>query len=92
MRTHIEGSSPNRVPLFDGTNYKFWRRKIKIYILSDGSDVSQSIVIGYTTPSIPPVDIARKKLSDNNAKAMNAVLGSLSYSKYVKSMHHDIEK
>jgi hypothetical protein len=44
-------------------------------------------VIGYTTPKTPPIDTVIKKASENDAKAMNAILCRLSESEFVKVMH-----
>ena len=83
----MEGSSSNRVPLFDGTNYAFWSRKINTYISSLGYYVFQFVIIGYKVPSTPPMDPPGKKLNDNNAKALISILLSLSNSESVKIMH-----
>jgi hypothetical protein len=52
-----------------------------------GFDIWESIVTGYTTPTTSPIDTVRKKSSENNAKAMNAILCGLSESEFVKVMH-----
>jgi hypothetical protein len=44
-------------------------------------------VTGYTTPTTPPTDMIKKKASENDAKAMNAILCGLSESNFIKVMH-----
>lgn len=41
---------------------------------------------GYTTPSIPPIDQARKKLCESDSKAKNAIMCGLVDSELVKIM------
>jgi hypothetical protein len=72
-----EGFSTNRAPLFDGSNYAFWSIRMRTYLMALGFDIWSAVKNGYTTPTTPPVDAAGKRLSDNNAKAMNAILCGL---------------
>jgi hypothetical protein len=57
-----------------------------------GFDIWKSVVTGYTTPTTPPTDVARKNPSENNAKSMNSILCGLSKSEFVKVMHCGLEK
>ena len=43
----------NGIPQFDGKKYAFWNISIKTYIQEHGFDIWQSIVDGYTVPTIP---------------------------------------
>lgn len=52
-----------------------------------GFDIWKSIVTSYTTLTTQPIDVSRKKLSENNAKAMNTILCDLLESEFVKVMH-----
>jgi hypothetical protein len=56
------------VPMFDGQNYAFWRKRMKTYIQAHGFDVWKAVVDGYTTPTTPPTDRDGKKLSENNSR------------------------
>jgi hypothetical protein len=49
-----------------------------------GFDIWQSILTGYITPKTPPIDNARKKASEHNAKTMNAIVCGLLELKFVK--------
>ena len=46
-------------------------------------------MISYEAPTTPPTYVFGKKPSENNAKAMNAILCSLSESEFVKVMHYE---
>jgi hypothetical protein len=64
------------------------------YIQAQGFQVWQSIVDGYTTPTIPPTNDKEVKIDENNSKAINALLNGLSdtvftkvsYCKYAKDI------
>ena len=38
------------LPLFDGTNYAFWRIQMKLFLQSQGLDVWMVVENGYTVP------------------------------------------
>jgi hypothetical protein len=87
-----ERFSTNKAPLFDETNYALWRIRMRTYLMALGFDVWKSVVNGYTTPTNPPIDVARKKPSENNAKSMDAILCGLLESKFFEVMHRASEK
>jgi hypothetical protein len=85
MSSH-EGNSTNKAPLFNGTNFAFWKVRMRTYIMVLGADVWDVVDIGY----VKPVVLANKddKLEFIfNAKAMNAILSGLAEAKFVKVMH-----
>jgi hypothetical protein len=85
MSSH-EGNSTNKAPLFNGTNFAFWKVRMRTYIMSLGADVWDVVDIGY----VKPVVLANKddKLEFSfNAKAMNAILSGLAEAEFVKVMH-----
>jgi hypothetical protein len=81
-----EGFSTNKALLFDRTNYAFWSIRMPTYLMALGFDSWKSIVTSYTTPQSPPTDMTGKKRSENNAKAMNAILCGLLESEFLKVM------
>jgi hypothetical protein len=90
MTSH-EGSSTNRAPLFDGTNFAFWKIRMRTYLMSLGVDVWDVVETGY----VKPVVLASKddKLEFRfNAKAMNSILSGLAEAEFVKVMHCDSTK
>lgn len=58
-----------------------------IYLMAHGFDIWQFDVDGYVAPSTPQTNQARKRASENNAKAMNAILSGLYESEFVKAMY-----
>ncbi|KAI5666890.1 hypothetical protein M9H77_16743 [Catharanthus roseus] len=58
---YIEGSSTNRPPLFNGTNYTFWKSRIKIYICSINFDSWSILEKG---PYVPKIDGVAKKVEE----------------------------
>jgi hypothetical protein len=67
----------NGIPQFDGQKYAFWSIRMKTYIQAQGFEIWQSIVDGYTTPTVPPTNDKAVKLGQNNSKATNALLNGL---------------
>jgi hypothetical protein len=85
MSSH-EGNSTNKAPLFNGTNFAFWKVRMRTYIMALGADVWDVVDTGY----VKPVVLANKddKLEFSfNAKAMNAILSGLAEAEFVKVMH-----
>jgi hypothetical protein len=85
MTSH-EGTSVTRPPLFDGTNFAFWKVRMRSYLMALGADVWDVVETGY----IKPVVLASKddKLEFSfNAKGMNAILNGLAEAEFVKVMH-----
>ena len=44
------GLSMNGVPLFSGTNYYIWKRRMQVYLEVEGIGIWQSVLTGYTPP------------------------------------------
>jgi hypothetical protein len=85
MTSH-EGTLASKLPLFDGTNFSFWKVRMRTYLMALGADVWDVVETGY----IKPVVLASKddKLEFSfNAKGMNAILNGLAKSEFVKVMH-----
>jgi hypothetical protein len=85
MSSH-EGTSVTKPPLFNGTNFAFWKVRMRTCLMALGADVWDVVEIGY----IKPVVLASKddKLEFRfNAKGMNAILNGLAEAKFVKVMH-----
>eukprot|EP00253_Pinus_taeda_P035402 PITA_35402 len=75
-----------RPPIFDGTNFVYWKVRVTAYLQSLGIEVWDIIDTGYTFPSVTPTDPTEKKKYETNAKAFNTLLGCLSQSEFVKVM------
>jgi hypothetical protein len=75
MSSH-EGTSTNKSPLFNGTNFTFWKVRMRTYIMALGVDVWDVVETGYVKLFV----LANKddKLEFNfNAKAVNAIMSGL---------------
>ena len=89
--TSYEGNSSKKVPLFDGTNFSFWKFRMRTYIMSLGSDVWDVVKTGYVNP-IVLASIDDKMEFSFNAKAMNSILSALAKDEFVKVMHLESAK
>src|SRR3984957_1388678 len=90
MSSH-QGNSTNKATLFLGTNFSFWKVRMRTYIMDLGVDVWDVVDTGY----VKPVVLANKddKLEFSfNAKAMNAILSGLAEAEFVKVMHLETAK
>lgn len=52
-----EGTSSGRIPIFDGTNYAFWNRRMKAYLMALGVGVWQSHADEYGILDSIPIDL-----------------------------------
>jgi hypothetical protein len=77
----------NGIPQFYGQKYAFWSIRMKTYIQAHGFQVWQSIVYGYTTPTVSPTNDKAMKLGENNSKVTNALLNGLSDTVFTKVSH-----
>jgi hypothetical protein len=80
-------SYKNGIPHFDGHKCAFWSIRIKTYIQEQGFEIWQSIVDGYTVPTVPPANDKEVKLVQNNSKATNELLNGLSETIFTKVAH-----
>jgi len=85
MNNH-ESMGSIRSPIFDGSNFVYWKIRTTTYLQSLGTDVWEIVEGGYKFPTTIPTDTAGKKQYETNAKAVNTLLGSLSQSEFVKVM------
>jgi hypothetical protein len=60
---------------------------MKTYIQAQGFEIWQSIVDGYTVPTIPPTNDKGVKLCQNNSKSTNALLNGLGEMVFTKVAH-----
>jgi hypothetical protein len=85
MTSH-EGTSASKPPLFDGTNFSFWKVRMRTYLMALGANVWDVVETGY----IKPIVLASKddKLEFIfNTKGMNVILNGLAEAEFVKVMH-----
>jgi FtsZ-binding cell division protein ZapB len=84
MTSH-DGST-NKAPIFNGTNFSFWKVRMRTYLMSLGADVWEVVETGYTKPTVF-LSKDEKLEFTFNAKAMNAILSGLAESEFVKVMN-----
>ena len=89
---NCEREASIRPPIFDGTNFIYWKVRVTTYLQSLGIDVWDIIDTEYTFPSATPIDPTEKKEYETNAKAVNTLLGCLSQSEFVKVMQYKFAK
>ena len=51
MSSH-EGNSTNKAPPFNGTNFAFWKVRMRTYIMDLGADVWDVVDIAYVKPFV----------------------------------------
>ncbi|XP_059075169.1 uncharacterized protein LOC131875152 [Cryptomeria japonica] len=69
-----EGFYASKAPLFDGTDYAFWKVRMQTYLISLGVDIWTVVVNGYIVPQSIPTDPYGKREYENDAKAKHAIL------------------
>ena len=79
-----EGNLSTRAPAFNGKDYSFWKVRMCFYLKSLGSEVWDSVRLGYTGAEGSTDDPSEKRHADMNAKAHNALLSALSNSEMAK--------
>ena len=84
--SNYEREASIRPPIFDGTNFVYWKVRVIAYLQYFGTEVWDIIDTGYIFPSATPRDPAKKKQFETNAKAVNTLLGFLYQSEFVKVM------
>jgi hypothetical protein len=90
MTSH-EGTSTSKPPLFDGTNFSFWKVRMRTYLMALGSDVWDVVESGYTN-SVALASKDDKLEFIFNAKGINAILNGLAEVEFVKVMHFQTAK
>ncbi|KAI5671143.1 hypothetical protein M9H77_11507 [Catharanthus roseus] len=80
---YVEGSSTNRPPLFNGTNYTFRKSRIRIYIISINFDLWSIVEKG---PYIPKKDGIVKNVEEYDENSIGFYSLSL-YPLYQKSLY-----
>jgi hypothetical protein len=70
--------APNSFPVFDESNYLFWKIRMKAYLKS--VDVWHIVETGWINPNKAIVELSRdeKSASSTNDKALNAIFTSIS--------------
>ena len=80
------GQSLIILPLFDGTNYAYWKVCIRAFLQSLDEKVWQAVNIGWTKPKEAPTnwDDAKIKAANFNSRALNALFSALTNEEFKK--------
>ena len=84
MRNHEASGKP---PLFDGTNFGFWKKRMTYYLMSLGPEVQHFCQTKYQATSTLPTDQDERKAYIANEKAMNSITSGITDSVFTKIMH-----
>ena len=73
-------------PLFDGTNYAYWKVRMRAFLRSLDEKVRQTVEIGWTKPTKVPADWddAKIKAANFNSRALNALFSAVTNEEFKK--------
>ena len=73
-------------PLFDGTNYAYWKVCMKAFLQSLDEKVWQAVQIGWTKPKEVPADWddAKIKVANFNSRALNILFRAVTNEEFKK--------
>ena len=73
-------------PLFDGTNYAYWKVRMRAFLQSLDEKVWQAVEIGWTKPTEVPTDQdeAKIKAANFNSRALNALFSTVTNEEFKK--------
>ena len=66
-------------PLFDGTNYAYWKVHMKVFLQAIGEKVWQAVEVGWIKPkeALMDWDEAKIKVENFNSTAFNALFNGV---------------
>ena len=72
--------------LFDGTNYAYWKVRMRAFLQSLDKKVWQAVEIGWTKPKETPADWddAKIKVANFNSRALNALFSAVTNEEFKK--------
>ena len=73
-------------PLFDGTNYAYWKVGMRAFLQSLEEKVWQAVEIGWTKPkeALANWDEAKIKVANFNSRALNALFSVVTNEEFKK--------
>ena len=73
-------------PLFDGTNYAYWKVRMRAFLQSLDKKVWQTVEIGWTNPKEAPTDWDEVKIkaANFNSRALNALFSAVTNEEFKK--------
>ena len=81
-------------PLFDDTNYAYWKVRMRAFLQSLNEKVWQAVEIGWTKPKEAPADWdeAKIKVANFNSRALNALFSAVTNEEFKKISYTKIAK
>ena len=81
-------------PLFDGTNYAYWKVRMKAFLQAIDENVWQAVEVGWVKPKEVPVDQdkAKIKAANFNSRALNALFSGVTNEEFKKISFTEIAK
>ena len=81
-------------PLFDDTNYAYWKVHMRAFLQSLDEKVWQAVEIGWTKPTEAPTDWddAKIKAANFNNRALNALFSAVTNEEFKKISSTKIAK
>jgi len=81
-----------KIPLFDGTNFGFWKKRMSYYLMSIGPEVWQYVLDEYKAPPTCMTYQDGRKDYISNAKPLNSITSGITDSELTKAMGYDSAK
>ena len=80
--------------LFDGTNYAYWKVRMRAFLQSLDEKVWQAVEIGWTKPKEAPPDWdeAKIKAANFNSRALNALFNAVTNKEFKKTSSTETTK
>ena len=81
-------------PLFDGTNYAYWKIRMRAFLQSLDEKVWQAVKIGWTKPkeALADWDDDKIKAENFNSRALNALFSAVTNEEFKKISFTEIGK
>lgn len=88
------GQSLFILPLFDGTNYAYWKVQMKVFLQALGEQVWQAVEVGWIKPKEAPVDWddATIVAANFNSRALNALFCGVTNEEFKKISSTEVAK
>ena len=80
--------------LFDGTNYAYWKVRMRTFLQFLDEKVWQAVEIGWTKPKEVPADQddAKIKAANFNSRALNALFSAVTNEEFKKISYTETTK
>ena len=81
-------------PLFDGTNYAYWKVRMKVFLKALGEQVWQAIEVGWIKSKEAPIDCDEATIivANFNSRALNALFCGVTNEEFKKISSTEVAK